>query len=165
MSAPTQPHPPAGSAAVRGRRQARVMRAMNVPMRAVLGLPFATPLSGRLMLLHYTGRRTGHHYRQPLSYVRDGDVLLTPGGGRWTLSLTDGEPVTIRLRGRDQRFAPELVGDPERVAALLVLMAVRNPAMSRFVPLPHRSDGSLQPEPLQAAVRHGFRVVRWHPVD
>jgi hypothetical protein len=35
----------------RGRTlQARVFRVLNVPMRALLGLPFATPLSGRLML-------------------------------------------------------------------------------------------------------------------
>ena len=39
------------------RRRARIMRAVNVPMRAVLGLPFPTPLSGNLMLISYTGRR------------------------------------------------------------------------------------------------------------
>jgi hypothetical protein len=35
------------------------MRVVNVPMRVVLGLPFATPLSRRLMLISFTGRRTG----------------------------------------------------------------------------------------------------------
>ena len=64
------------------RRRARIMRAANVPMRAALSLPFATPLSGNLMLISHTGRKTGKHYRQPVSYVRDGNVLLTPGGGR-----------------------------------------------------------------------------------
>ena len=33
------------------RRRAQIMRAVNVPMRAVLSLPFATPLSGNLMLI------------------------------------------------------------------------------------------------------------------
>ena len=51
------------------RRRARVMRAVNVPMRAVLGLPFRTPLSGNLMLISYTGRKTGKAYRQPVSYA------------------------------------------------------------------------------------------------
>ncbi len=36
------------------RRRARIMRVVNVPMRATLGLPFATPLSGNLMLISYT---------------------------------------------------------------------------------------------------------------
>ena len=67
------------------RIQARVMRVMNVPMRAILGLPFPTPLGRRLMLLFLTGRKTGRRYRQPVSYVRDGDTLLTPGGGNWKL--------------------------------------------------------------------------------
>ena len=63
------------------RRRARIMRAVNVPMRAVLSLPFPTPLSGNLMLISYTGRKTGKAYRQPVSYARDGETLLTPGGG------------------------------------------------------------------------------------
>jgi hypothetical protein len=59
-------------------RRARIMRAVNVPMRAALSLPFPTPLNANLMLIHYTGRKSGKAYRQPVSYVRDGDVLLTP---------------------------------------------------------------------------------------
>ncbi len=51
------------------RRRARVMRVVNVPMRAALSLPFATPLSGNLMLISYTGRTSGKAYRQPVSYV------------------------------------------------------------------------------------------------
>jgi endonuclease YncB( thermonuclease family) len=93
------------------RRRARIMRAVNVPMRAALTLPFATPLSGNLMLISYTGRKSGKAYRQPVSYVCDGDVLLTPGGGRWTLNLADGRPARIRLRGRDAPARPELVSD------------------------------------------------------
>src|SRR5579863_3014363 len=88
-------------AAAAGRRQARMMRVVNVPMRAILRLPFPTPLSRNLMLLRYTGRKTGKAYLQPISYARDGDTLLTPGGGRWTLSLEGGRPVRLRLRGRE----------------------------------------------------------------
>jgi hypothetical protein len=64
-----------------GRRiQVRMIRVINVPIRAVLELPFATPLSGRLMLSFLTGRKTGKSYGQPLSYVRQGTTLLTPDG-------------------------------------------------------------------------------------
>jgi hypothetical protein len=67
------------------------MKRVNVPVRFVLGLRFRTPLSG--LLLSYTGRKTGRFYRQPISYVRDGDVLLTPGRGKWKLNLRENEPV------------------------------------------------------------------------
>ena len=109
-------------------RRARIMRAVNVPMRAVLSLPFATPINANLMLIFYTGRKSGKAYRQPVSYVRDGDVLLTPGGGRWTLNLADGRPVRIRLRGHLETARPELVTDPAEVERLLGVIAEKNPA-------------------------------------
>ena len=126
------------------RRRARIMRAVNVPMRAALSLPFATPLSGNLMLISYTGRKSGKAYRQPVSYVRDGDVLLTPGGGRWTLNLADGRPARIRLRGRDAPARPELVTDPAELERLLGGIAEKNPRAARFIPIPRRPDGQRQ---------------------
>lgn len=144
------------------RRRARIMRAVNVPMRAALSLPFATPLSGNLMLISYTGRKSGKAYRQPVSYVRDGDVLLTPGGGRWTLNLAGARPTRIRLRGRDEAARPELVTDPAEVERLLEVIAEKNPRAARFIPIPRRPDGGLDPGILGTALRHGFCIVRWH---
>src|SRR5215475_9388290 len=77
-----------------------VFRVVNVPMRLVLGLPISTPLGKRLMLVYLAGRKTGRHYRQPISYVRDGETLLTPGGGRWKLNLVERQPAHVRIRGR-----------------------------------------------------------------
>lgn len=144
------------------RMQARLMRAANVPMRRVLGLPFATPLAGRLMLLTVTGRRSGKTYHQPVSYVRHGDVLLTPGGGRWTLNLAGGSPVKVRLAGRDLTARPELVTDPGQVEDLLEVMSKTNPGLQRFVRLPRTPAGTLEPTGLRNAIDHGFCVVRWH---
>jgi hypothetical protein len=146
------------------------MRRVNVIMRALLSIPFRTPLSSRLMLVTYTGRKTGKRYRQPLSYVIDpaagsGDVLLTPGGGNWTLSLAGGDPVSARISGHSVPLRPELVDDPTELSALLQQMAQLNPALVRFVPLPRAQDGTFEPTPLRAAIAHGFRVVRWHRLD
>lgn len=146
------------------RRRARTMRAVNVPMRAVLGLPFPTPLSANLMLVSYTGRKSGKAYRQPVSYARDGEMLLTPGGGRWTLNLADGDrprPVRVRLRGRDLPATGELVTDAAEVERLLGVITRENPRAARFVPIPRRPDGRLEPDALAAALRHGFGIVRW----
>ena len=144
------------------RRRARTMRAVNVPMRVVLGLPFPTPLSANLMLISYTGRKSGKAYRQPVSYARDGETLLTPGGGRWTLNLEGGRPVRVRLRGRDVAARAELVTDPAEVERLLGVITRENPRAARFIPIPRQPDGRLEPEPLDAALRHGFSIVRWH---
>jgi hypothetical protein len=140
------------------------MRIVNVPMRVVLGLPVATPLGKRLMLAFIVGRRTGKTYRQPVSYVREGTgtTLLTPGGGRWKLNLQDGEPVRLRIRGRDVSARPELVEDINEVSRLLSVIVKVNPSAGAFVRIPKNPDGSFDGKGLQTAVDYGFRVVRWH---
>ena len=123
------------------RIQAFVMGKVNVPIRALLWLPFATPASGRLMLVSFTGRRTGRRYLQPVSYVQDGDTLLTPGGGNWKLNLRDDEPVRLRLRGRDVVAWPEVVSDLDEVERLLQVMTAANPSVGRQVRRPAQAPG------------------------
>ena len=161
-SNPSTSNPGSGNLLAQGRRQARIMRMVNVPMRAVLSLPFPTPLSANLMLISYTGVKSGKAYLQPVSYARDGDTLLTPGGGRWTLNLKGGREVRLRLRGRSVPAHADLVGDAAEVERLLEIIAVENPRAMRFLPIPRRPDGRLDPDILDTALRHGFRIVRWH---
>ncbi|MGH9120339.1 MAG: nitroreductase/quinone reductase family protein [Acidimicrobiales bacterium] len=144
----------------------KVFRALNVPIRNVLALPVPTPMGKRLMLLHLTGRKTGKHYRQPVSYVRLGPALLiTPGGGKWKLNLVPGRAVRIRLRGKDVLAVPELVRDPAEVEQLLETMCASNPMIKRFVPIPRDAAGHLDPDRLALALKHGFAVVRWQLDD
>lgn len=147
---------------LRRRLQARVMGVLNVPVRVLLGLPFPTPLSRRLMLISFTGRKTGKAYRQPVSYVQQDDTLLSPGGGKWKWNLRDGQPVRIRLRGREVLARPELVKDPDEIERLLAAMTAANPTVSAFVGIPKGPDGRLDRGRLEAAVSYGFRIVRWH---
>ena len=146
----------------RMRRQALLFRIVNVPMRRILGLPFRTPLSKNLMLVHLTGRRTGKSYRQPVSYVRDGDTLLTPGGGNWKLNLQPGRPETIHLAGRDVQARPDVVADLDEVDRLLIILTEKNPRAATFIPIPRGEDGHFDRPSLANAVSHGFRIVRWH---
>jgi hypothetical protein len=147
---------------IKRRLQVRFMRVVNVPMRWLLGLPVATPLSRRLMLITFTGRKSGKTYRQPLSYVEHDGVLLTPGGGNWKLNLHPDEPVRRRLRGGDATARPEFVAEPAEVERLLEVMASANPRVRSFVGIDQDPDGGLDRDQLQTALQYGFRVVRWH---
>lgn len=142
-------------------RQARLMNAINVPMRLLLQVPFATPLSNQLMLLFLRGRKSGKIYRQPVSFVRDGETLLTPGGGRWKLNLRAGECIRIRLAGRDRLGRPELISNVDEVDALLRKMMRLNPRMTSFVPVAG-PGGQIDRQRLENAVGYGFVIVRWH---
>jgi deazaflavin-dependent oxidoreductase (nitroreductase family) len=147
--------------ATRMRRRARIMRGVNVLMRRLLRLPFPTPLNRRLMLLTFTGRKSGRIYRQPVSYVPDGDTLLTPGGGRWTRNLRADQPIRITLRGRNVRAVPEIIQNPPEIGRLLQKMLVANPRLTSFVPFV-RPGEQIDEAQLTAAVGHGFRIIRWH---
>jgi hypothetical protein len=146
----------------RMRRQAQLMGAANVLMRRLLSLPFPTPLSRRLMLLTVTGRRTGQVYRQPISYVRDGETLLTPGGGRWTLNLEPGRTVSLRIRGKDRPALPTVIDETDEIARLLTLIVHGNPAAGRFMPLSFDDEGRVDVGDLQRAVHYGFRIISWN---
>ena len=147
--------------AARMRRQARLMRIVNVPMRRLLRLPFPTPISRQLMLITFPGRKTGRIYHQPVSYVVDGDTLLSPGGGRWKLNLRDGQPIEIHLRGHRRPATPELVRDPGEVGRLLRTMLAANPRLANFVPVVG-ADKQIDESRLANAISYGFCIVRWH---
>jgi hypothetical protein len=137
------------------------MNVINAPMRLLLELPFATPLSRQLMLLYLSGRRSGKTYRQPVSFVRDSETLLTPAGGRWKFNIRDGECIRIRFAGRDRVARPELIRQVDQVEALLRKMLAANPRITRFAPVagPH---GQIDHQRVEDAVRYGFAIVRWH---
>jgi deazaflavin-dependent oxidoreductase (nitroreductase family) len=151
-----------GSLQDRMQRRARVMKLVNRPVRWVLGLPVPTPLGRRLMVVTHVGRRTGRRYHQPVSYLRDGATLLTPGGGRWTRNLRPDQPVELRVAGRRITARPELVADPGEVERLLATMSRANRRLASFVPFVGR-DGTIERDGLARAVELGFRIVRWHP--
>jgi hypothetical protein len=155
-------HEPA-KAPLRRRIQTRAFRVINVPMRAALELPFSTPLSSNLMLAFVIGRKSGKTYRQPISYVHDGETLLTPGGGNWKRNLVEGTPVRLRIRGVDVLATPELVSDVDDVEKLLGVIVAGNPRAAPFIGIRRGADGRFDPAALAEAVSYGFRIVRWHP--
>jgi len=152
----TQTQPPLSK-----RLLAFAMRILNVPMRLILSMHRSTPLGKRLMLVYLTGRKSGKQYKQPISYVEDGDTLLTPGGGKWKLNLVDGRPERARINGEDVLLRPELVRDPDEVERLLGVMSARNKMTERFSGLHKDADGHYDRYRLNLMLQHGFCIVRW----
>jgi hypothetical protein len=125
-------------------------------------MPVSTPLGKRLLLAFIGGRKTARTYRQPLSYVRDGNTLLTPGAGKWTRNLMGDPMVRLRIRGRDVTARAELVNNLEEVTRLFTFILALNPSSDAFLHTKRNLDGSLSTEHLRCAINAGFRIVRWH---
>jgi len=129
-------------------------------MRLMLRLPIK-PMQERLMLLSYTGRRSGRRFTLPLSFVEDADgSLLVPGGGGWKRNLLPGRPVTIRLRGRRRAATPEVIRDLDEIGRLLPRLVSGNPRAEGFIGVPIGSGGRPDRERLERAVEDGFTIVR-----
>jgi deazaflavin-dependent oxidoreductase (nitroreductase family) len=85
-------------------------------VRAGLGPLFSTPLTGSMMLLRTTGRRSGLQREAPLGYViRDGSVYCCAGFGRrtaWYRNLVADPRVEVILPTSAIAGLAETVTDP-----------------------------------------------------
>ena len=138
-----------------------VVRYFNPFIRLVLGSRAHQTMSGQLMLLSFTGRRTGRSYTTPVSYVREGTDLLVPGGGAWWKNLTSGT-ATVRLQGKWHVVTPEVIREPVALSAVLGRMLAINPAIAAFTGIRLGSDGWPFAESLERERRRGFVIVRLH---
>jgi deazaflavin-dependent oxidoreductase (nitroreductase family) len=75
-------------------------------------------LSGGMLLITFTGRKTGRQYTTPVGYYREGDVLwvITSRDRTWWRNLRGGAEVTLRLRGRNVQAHAETLEDGSAVA-------------------------------------------------
>lgn len=116
-------------------------------------------MSRQLLLVAFTGRKTGRPYMTPVSYVRDGSRLLVPGGGAWWKNLASG-PVSVRLQGSWMPVTPEVISEPKALSETLGQMMAANPAVSVFTGIRPGADGQPARESLERERRRGFVVVR-----
>src|SRR5271156_5799015 len=107
--------------------EARVLGIANVAIRPLLRSRFHRILSSRLMLLDYTGGKTGRRYTFPIGYFPwdDGDVLAF-STGRWPARLRAARAVRLLITGRWHGAVPAVTSDQDGKADLLDEFTRRN---------------------------------------
>jgi deazaflavin-dependent oxidoreductase (nitroreductase family) len=90
---------------------------LNDFMRFVLRSPLHGMLSKSLLLITFTGRKSGKRFTTPVSYSLDGDRVMVFSHAAWWRNLTDGRPVTLQLRGRTVEGMAEVVADDKHAVA------------------------------------------------
>jgi F420H(2)-dependent quinone reductase len=112
--------PPAGDEAAKPIAPLWIFKAMNPIMKGLLRSPLHRLLSRTLMLLTYTGRKTGKPYTIPIGYfVWDTDELIAFSSARWYTNLRDGKPVTLLLQGRQVEAVPTVIRERDAVIKTL----------------------------------------------
>jgi len=106
---------------------AKVFRAASTVVGPLLRSRLHGVLSGRLMLLDYTGGKTGRQYSFPVGYFSwdGGDVLAFSTGG-WPAHISSAKAVRLLIRGRWYDAVPTVISDASGKAAVLAEFARRN---------------------------------------
>ncbi len=91
----------------------------NIFMKPLLRSPLHFLASGRVMLITFTGRKSGKVYTTPVEYRRvENTVIFSTQRNRvWWKNLQDNAGVTLRIKGRKvEGMVEQLVFDEKEAA-------------------------------------------------
>jgi hypothetical protein len=116
-------------------------------------------MSNRVMLLSFTGRRSGKRYSTPVAYTREGNVVVVVTFSPWWKNFVEPAPVEMRIRGKSIRGQAVFVKDPVRLKQILGILITGNgkEMMQRMGTWVEGLD-SLSPEAVQQASSKGFFI-------
>jgi F420H(2)-dependent quinone reductase len=127
----------------------RLVTALNPVVRAALRSPLHALLDNEMIIMHVTGRWTGHRYDIPVGFTDPGDRLVVVTQRGWRRNLRGGADVEVTRYGRRAPMRAELDEDPASVAATV------HEVMARIGPQEARRrlgiivDSGHEPDPAQ----------------
>jgi deazaflavin-dependent oxidoreductase (nitroreductase family) len=140
----------------------RIIAATNVIVRFLLRSPLHFLLSTTMMLLTYTGRKSGKRYTNPLPYLRQGDVVTVFTSRPWWKNVRACPKVAVEIkRQRMDGTAEAISDDTAAIAASLLAFLLKQPAQAKWYHVPVDADGQPDPEAVQQAA-HFLVMVRIH---
>ena len=106
----------------------------NPLLIAILRSPLHRLLSRNMLVITYTGRKSGKVYRTPVNFVRDGERLLTTSyrTRTWWRNLRGGAPVSLRLQGREVQASGHVLEDPTDMAEALSAYLRPQPEIAKY---------------------------------
>ncbi|WP_156688247.1 hypothetical protein [Mycobacterium sp. Marseille-P9652] len=106
-----------------GHPPSALMRLVNPIMGVLLRSPLAGPARKQLMVLSFTGRKTGRSFSIPLSaHLIDGELYALTGAG-WKQNFRGGAPAQVVYDGRTTAMRGELIRDRDVVSGLFLRCA------------------------------------------
>jgi deazaflavin-dependent oxidoreductase (nitroreductase family) len=87
----------------------RALRLINPFVSMILRSPLHRALSSRLLLLTFTGRKTGKRYTIPVGYTREDDTLTIFSSYSWWKNLRGDFRVAMHLQGRKRTGHAEVI--------------------------------------------------------
>lgn len=120
---------------------------LNKTMTFILRSPLHGMVSKGILLISFTGRKSGKTYTTPVSYSQVGDEVCIFTHAAWWKNLRGGAPVTLRLQGRDVAGVADAVSqDKAAIAAGLAAHLRRVSSDAKYYGVTFDAQGNPRPE-------------------
>ncbi|BBX57374.1 hypothetical protein TM48_01824 [Mycobacterium shottsii] len=106
-----------------GHPPSALLRAINPVLGFLLRTPLAGSLGNQLMVLDFTGRKSGRHFSLPLSAHVIDNVLYALTGAAWKYNFSGGATAQVVHNGKTTAMRGDLIRDPDVVADLCLRCA------------------------------------------
>ena len=127
---------------------------VNNLMKLILRSPIHGLISKNILLITFTGRKSGKSYQTPVSYSqRDGQVTIFTHA-KWWKNFVDGAPVTLRMQGRElMGTAVSIAEDKQAIATALTTHLKKQPFDAKFYDVTFDEDGNPITTEIEQAVQ------------
>jgi deazaflavin-dependent oxidoreductase (nitroreductase family) len=127
---------------------------VNSAMKFMLRSPVHGMVSKTVLLISFTGRKSGKIYTTPVSYSQRGDQVSIFTHANWWKNLRNSPEVLLRIRGRElQGLAEPVAGDKQAIAAGLSAHLRVVPSDARYYGVTFDEHGNPRSEEVEQAVQ------------
>jgi transposase InsO family protein len=143
-----------------------LLRFVNPMMKMLLRTPFAGPARNQLMVVDFTGRKSGKHYSIPLSAHVIDNILYAMTGATWKANFRDGADAQVLHDGKSVAMHGELITDKAHVVDLYARAAegYGPKRAARAMGLAFRNNQMPSRDQFAQAVDElGLRAIRFTP--
>ncbi len=127
----------------------------NPIMEWLLKSPFHRLISGSMMIIYFTGRKSGKAYHTPVGYQRSENTLLTISSldRTWWRNFRQGGEAKLLLQGRMVDAEAHAYEDEAAVVEGLRQFIGNDPRARRMFKIDLRENGQLDPVSLKKAAQ------------
>jgi len=142
------------------RAQRRPPKIANTIAALLLRSPLHGMLSKFLILLTFTGRKSGKKYAIPVGYGRKGNTLALFTDHIWYKNLLANPKVQVRLQGKDRSGTAEVIlDDKERTAQEMKDFVSHSKQAARAYGITFDADESANRESLRQAAERWVLIL------
>jgi deazaflavin-dependent oxidoreductase (nitroreductase family) len=135
---------------------------VNNTMKFVLCSPVHRMVSKFILLITFTGRKSGKSYTTPVSYSQFGNQVYIFTHANWWKNLRGGAQVTLTIRGQELKGLAEPISEDKPAIAEKLAAHLRDvPSDAKYYAVTLDEHGNPRPDEVEKAVRTVVMIQVW----